>query len=78
MGRSTGTGALSVWMHNLREIDFVENYKSSKYTGPAFKVNAGVMSSDMAAAANKKGFVVVSGECPVRHATLLTRNSADG
>jgi len=78
LGRSTGTGALSVWTHNLREIEFIENYNSSKYTGPAFKVSAGVLGGEIIAAAKEKGLVVVAGECPVRYTLLLRRNELTG
>ncbi|KAL0574411.1 hypothetical protein V5O48_007551 [Marasmius crinis-equi] len=64
LGRSTGTGAVSVWMHNLREVDFISQFESSDYSGPAFKVNAGVLGFDLATEADKRGLVVVGGECP--------------
>ncbi|KAF9262229.1 FAD-binding domain-containing protein [Marasmius fiardii PR-910] len=63
-GRSTGTGAVSVWMHNLQDITFIPEFKSSIYAGPAFKVHAGVRGADIAKAANSRGLVVVSGGCP--------------
>ncbi|KAG7094808.1 hypothetical protein E1B28_005621 [Marasmius oreades] len=64
LGRSSGTGAVSVWMHNLQDITFISEYKSSIYTGPAFKAHAGVRSIDIANAASNRGLVVVSGGCP--------------
>ncbi|KAG7094810.1 hypothetical protein E1B28_005623 [Marasmius oreades] len=64
MGRSTGTGAVSAWMHNLQDITWTPDYKTSYYTGPAFKVQAGVLGFDLAKEASRKGHVVVSGECP--------------
>ncbi|KAG7094812.1 hypothetical protein E1B28_005625 [Marasmius oreades] len=64
MGRSTGTGAVSVWMHNLQNITWIPEYRSSYYTGPGFKVHAGVLGIDLAKEASRKGLVVVSGECP--------------
>ncbi|KAJ8081679.1 hypothetical protein PM082_007525 [Marasmius tenuissimus] len=64
LGRSTAIGAVSVWMHNLQGIDFLPQYESSEYSGPAFKVHAGAIGYDLAVAADKKGFVTVSGECP--------------
>ncbi|KAF9267089.1 FAD binding domain protein [Marasmius fiardii PR-910] len=64
MGRSTGTGAVSVWMHNLQNITWLPNFKSSAYSGPAVKASAGVRGVDLAAFAGKEGHTVVSGECP--------------
>ncbi|KAL0567786.1 hypothetical protein V5O48_014206 [Marasmius crinis-equi] len=64
MGRSTGTGAVSVWMHNMQNITFLSDYKSSSYSGPAFKASAGIIGRDFAAAASKEGLAVILGQCP--------------
>ncbi|KAL0564320.1 hypothetical protein V5O48_017727 [Marasmius crinis-equi] len=64
MGRSTGTGGLSVWMHNLRNITFVPDYTSSAYSGPAIKASAGNLVREMAAAASAQGLAAIVGECP--------------
>ncbi|KAL0060963.1 hypothetical protein AAF712_012227 [Marasmius tenuissimus] len=64
MGKSTGTGALSVWMHNLQNIVLVPDYVSAGYTGPAIKAPAGVKGTDLAIFANERGYAIVSGECP--------------
>ncbi|KAF9269452.1 FAD-binding domain-containing protein [Marasmius fiardii PR-910] len=64
MGRSTGTGALSVWMHNLQDITWIPDFEAPSYAGPAFKVQAGVLSINLAKAASQRGLVVVGGECP--------------
>ncbi|KAJ6463868.1 hypothetical protein DFH09DRAFT_1226669 [Mycena vulgaris] len=64
MGRSTGTGALSVWMHNLKDVTFIPHFQSARYTGPAFKVQAGVLGFDFVTEAQKRGLAVVGGECP--------------
>ncbi|KAJ7347187.1 hypothetical protein DFH08DRAFT_936796 [Mycena albidolilacea] len=64
MGRSTGTGALSVWMHNLKDITFIPHLQSARYTGPAFKVHPGVLGFDLVTEAHKRGLAVVGGECP--------------
>ena len=68
MGKSTGTGALSVWMHNLQDIEWVPNYVSAGYNGPAVKAPAGVTGTDLAAYVGAKGYAVVTGECPVSDA----------
>ncbi|EAW11671.1 FAD-dependent oxidoreductase [Aspergillus clavatus NRRL 1] len=62
LGKSTGAGALSIWTHYLKDIEFV-NYTSSSYTGPAFTMAAGVQGSDIYNVANGRGLVVVGGEC---------------
>ncbi|KAJ5174331.1 uncharacterized protein N7482_000208 [Penicillium canariense] len=63
LGRSTGAGALSVWTHNLNDIEYLD-WSDSTYQGPAFKVAAGVMGYQILEAATAKGLVVVTGECP--------------
>jgi hypothetical protein len=64
LGRSTGAGSLAIWTHHLKDINFVEKYKSSDYSGPAFKVGAGVQGFEIMTAARDRGMVVVGGECP--------------
>jgi FAD/FMN-containing dehydrogenase len=47
----------------LKSIEFVD-YKSLHYTGKAIKLGAGVQGFEAYAAADARGFAVVSGECP--------------
>lgn len=42
LGKSAGAGALSIWTHNLKSIDFIKNYQECGYSGPAMKLGAGV------------------------------------
>ena len=63
LGRSTGKGALGIWTHNLKSIEFL-NYKSAIYAGPAIKMGAGVQAFEAYEAANAQGLRVVGGECP--------------
>ncbi|KAJ8085852.1 hypothetical protein PM082_004671 [Marasmius tenuissimus] len=63
MGRSTGAGAVSVWMHHLRDVTWIPSYRGLGYTGPAFKAYAGARSIDLVEAANARGHVVVGGQC---------------
>ena len=63
LGRSTGKGALGIWTHNLKSIEFL-NYTSATYTGPAIKMGAGVQAFEAYEAANAQGLRVVGGECP--------------
>lgn len=71
-GRSVGKGALSIWTHGLKEIQYVQDYKSSAYSGPIFKVGAGVQGFELLQAADKYGASAVTGICPVgtRHRNL--------
>ncbi|OQE29394.1 hypothetical protein PENSTE_c002G02164 [Penicillium steckii] len=61
-GKSTGAGALGIWTHNLKQIDYIENYHSRKYKGPAVKMGAGVQAKEIYAKANELGFTAVGGE----------------
>lgn len=62
-GKSTGKGALSLWMHKLKDITF-SNYTAEAYVGPAVKLGAGVQAFEAYAAGQKAGLDVVGGECP--------------
>ncbi|KAF2875195.1 hypothetical protein BDV95DRAFT_603958 [Massariosphaeria phaeospora] len=64
LGRSNGQGALSLWTHNLKSIDFLDSYSNSKYTGSAVKMGAGVQGYDVLAAAEKSKKRIVAGYCP--------------
>ncbi|KAF3390356.1 putative FAD-linked oxidoreductase [Penicillium rolfsii] len=61
-GKSTGAGALSIWTHHLKDIDYIPNYRSSSYSGPAVKMGAGVQAFEIYEKANQLGFSVVGGE----------------
>ncbi|KAI1267379.1 putative 6-hydroxy-D-nicotine oxidase [Xylariaceae sp. FL1019] len=63
LGKSVGAGALSIWTHNLKDIEFIENYKGCGYTGKAIKLGAGVEVGELYAAADKYGVSAVGGEC---------------
>ena len=59
-GKSTGAGALAIWTHNLKSIDFVD-YHSPGYTGKAIKMGAGVQGFEAQAAAHQIGLTVTGG-----------------
>ncbi|KPM34260.1 hypothetical protein AK830_g12319 [Neonectria ditissima] len=61
-GRSVGAGALSIWTKNFKSIKYYKTYKTSKYSGPAIKVGAGVIGQEVYAAAEQYGVTVVGGE----------------
>ncbi|KAI0526513.1 putative 6-hydroxy-D-nicotine oxidase [Xylaria bambusicola] len=63
LGKSAGAGALSIWTHNLKSIDFIEHYEGCGYSGPAMKLGAGVEVGELYAAADKYGVSAVGGEC---------------
>ncbi|KAH6641401.1 hypothetical protein F5144DRAFT_545454 [Chaetomium tenue] len=63
LGRSTGAGALSVWTHKLKGIEFKE-WDDEKYSGSAVKLGAGVQGFEAMSAALAKNQVVLGGECP--------------
>ncbi|RKK25992.1 hypothetical protein BFJ66_g11340 [Fusarium oxysporum f. sp. cepae] len=62
-GRSTGAGALSVWTHRLKDIQF-KDYNANGYKGKAVTLGAGVQGFDILKAGNDAGYVVIGGECP--------------
>ncbi|EXF83009.1 hypothetical protein CFIO01_08050 [Colletotrichum fioriniae PJ7] len=61
-GRSSGSGALSVWTHHLKSINFYKTYTTTSYSGPALKVGAGVQGFELYEAAEKFGVTAVGGE----------------
>ncbi|KAK5709823.1 hypothetical protein LTR17_019437 [Elasticomyces elasticus] len=62
-GKSTGSGALALWTHHLKDISF-KKWSDSYYKGNAIKLGAGVMGIEAYRAADAKGLQVVGGECP--------------
>ncbi|RYP69723.1 hypothetical protein DL771_005925 [Monosporascus sp. 5C6A] len=42
LGKSSGAGALSIWLHNLNEIKFLPDYSGPGYSGKAIKVGPSV------------------------------------
>ncbi|KAK6833641.1 hypothetical protein PG987_008335 [Apiospora arundinis] len=65
LGKSNGAGALSVWTHNLRDIEFLPDYQSSGggYRGTALKVGAGVTVREVYEAAHRHGVSALGGIC---------------
>ncbi|KAI0439615.1 FAD-binding domain-containing protein [Xylaria telfairii] len=63
-GRSTGKGALSLWTHNMKDMEIISTYQSDYYNGPAVKVGAGVQIAEAVTFAAGKGFRTVLGSCP--------------
>lgn len=61
-GKSTGAGALGIWTHNLKDIRYYNNYRSSSYQGPAVKLGAGVQAFEIYDKAKELGLTAVGGE----------------
>lgn len=59
LGKSLGAGALSLWMHNMKEIDFLPDYSGPGYSGPALKLAAGVSVREVYEAADKHDLTVL-------------------
>ncbi|KAL0064816.1 hypothetical protein AAF712_008213 [Marasmius tenuissimus] len=64
MGRSTATGAISIWTHHLQNIAWFPNFTGPTYTGSAVKAHAGVSGGDLLSFAGEHGHTVVTGDCP--------------
>jgi FAD/FMN-containing dehydrogenase len=65
LGKSSGSGSLSVWTHHLKSIEFLPQYGSKSYNGKAFKIGAGVTVQEIYRAAYAHGLVVQGGICEV-------------
>lgn len=63
LGKSCGSGALSIWTHNLKSIEFRKSFKTPSYSGPALEIGAGVQVGELYAAAKQYGVTAVGGEC---------------
>ncbi|PHH92960.1 hypothetical protein CDD83_3118 [Cordyceps sp. RAO-2017] len=64
MGKSTGKGSLSLWMHNLNRREIIHNYTSSAYSGAALRMGAGTTGDQALSFATAAGYVLVTGDCP--------------
>ncbi|KAI1771915.1 hypothetical protein F4818DRAFT_428257 [Hypoxylon cercidicola] len=60
--KSVGMGALSIWTHNLKQVQFFKNYSQGSYRGPAFKLGTGVQAFEAYEAARQNGVTIVGGE----------------
>ncbi|KXN81948.1 O-methylsterigmatocystin oxidoreductase [Leucoagaricus sp. SymC.cos] len=61
-GKSAGFGSLSIRTFNFKNISLINNFTSGSFSGPAFKVGAGVQVREIYAAAHQYGLTVVGGE----------------
>ncbi|KAK1983123.1 FAD binding domain-containing protein [Colletotrichum cereale] len=60
--KSTGAGSLSIWTHKFNNIQYLESHQQDSYSGPAFKLGAGVRAFEVYEAADKYGVTAVGGE----------------
>jgi FAD/FMN-containing dehydrogenase len=63
MGKSTGKGSISLWVHKLKTLEATKTFNSSYYSGPAVKVGAGIIAGEVYEYVNSKGYRVVGPEC---------------
>ncbi|KAK2757986.1 hypothetical protein FQN54_004392 [Arachnomyces sp. PD_36] len=63
LGKSTGAGALGIWLHHLKSIE-IGDYHDDHYSGKAMTMGAGVQGFEAYEAADSHDLQVVSGECP--------------
>nr|WCO08179.1 RNase T2 protein [Pestalotiopsis microspora] len=62
-GKSTGAGAISVWTHNLKNLEVLD-WQGEHYSGPAIRAGAGVQGFEAIQFANTHDLVAVTGSCP--------------
>lgn len=65
LGKSTGAGSVSLWTHNLKNIEYIPDFEAEGYSGKAFKIGAGVTVEEIYRAADAHGVSVQGGVCPV-------------
>jgi FAD/FMN-containing dehydrogenase len=63
LGKSTGAGALGIWMHSFKDFN-ISDYQASFYSGKAAKIGAGVLSHEATAKAHEESLVIVGGNAP--------------
>ncbi|KAI5814621.1 hypothetical protein BZA77DRAFT_339056 [Pyronema omphalodes] len=63
LGKSTGAAALGIWTHWLKKVEYHEDWRGEGYRGRAFTFGAGVQGFEAYREADKRGLVVVGGEC---------------
>ncbi|KAJ6437713.1 6-hydroxy-D-nicotine oxidase [Purpureocillium lavendulum] len=61
-GRSTGAGALAVWVHHMKDVAVVDD--PTRSGEKALRLGAGVQGFEALAEASKAGLVVMTAACP--------------
>lgn len=62
-GKSTGAGAISVWTHNLKNLEVLD-WQGEHYSGLAIRAGAGVQGFEAIHFADTHDLVAVTGSCP--------------
>lgn len=65
LGKSSGAGALSIWTHNLKNLEYFPGLEIPGYSGPAMKVGAGVTVREVYAEADRDDISALGGICEV-------------
>lgn len=61
-GRSAGAGALSIWTHHLKNLEYVENFTLGSYSGPVIKGGSGVQGTELYEFADANNVTAIAGE----------------
>lgn len=62
MIESSGQGALSIWTHNLKGLEYQPSFEGSMYSGAAIKMGAGIQAYEAYEFAKEYNVTVVAGE----------------
>jgi len=63
LGKSSGAGSLSVWMHGFKDMEYIPSYEGSSWSGAAIKVGAGVQGFELTDFADQHDVSTLSGLC---------------
>ena len=62
LGKSTGGGALSVWLHYLKDFQYLPYVRNGNYTGKAVRVGAGLQGYDLFRLMESKNITLVTAD----------------
>jgi FAD/FMN-containing dehydrogenase len=63
LGKSSGAGSLSVWMHGMKDMEYIPSYHSASWFGPAIKTGAGVQGFELYDFADQNDVTAAGGLC---------------
>lgn len=61
-GRSAGAGALSIWTHHFKSLEYISEYSIGGYSGPAIRGGSGVQGSELYEFADAHDVTALAGE----------------
>ncbi len=64
VGRSSGWGSLSIWVHYMKDLEYLADYSIGQYKGPAAKVSVGTEAFEAYNAMVAKNFTLVATGAP--------------